>query len=86
MRLDAPQTEAVEFLREWAHAGFPKRADQSFPTDFLVAMKRVMDLPEGFSVRRLEDALVACPDGDHGLPRHRQWTSADVRATREYLA
>lgn len=87
MRLDRKQTEAVEFLREWAKAGFPRRADQSFPHDTLVALKRIMDLPEDFRIRRLEEALAyAGPDADYILPRHHHWTSLDVRMTKDALA
>lgn len=87
MRLDKKETEAVEYLREWAHAGFPRRADGSFPVDFLTALRRLMDLPEGFSARRLEDALAfAGPDGDYVVPRYAQRSHHDVLEDRRYLA
>lgn len=89
MKLDREQAEAVEFLQEWARAGFPRRADQSFPTDFLTAMRRIMDLPpkESFSSRRLEQALAyAGPNADHIVPRHHHWTSHDATEARNFLA
>lgn len=56
--------EALAYLREWAAAGFPKRADGSFPTDFLAAFRRVALVSDDISTRTLEDRLVAMPDAD----------------------
>lgn len=86
-RITPQEDEAIDYLRDWARAGFPRRADGSFPTDFLIAMRRIMDLPQGVpSSRMLEHALCAGPDFDHVMARHRHWSSHDTRAMRDLLA
>ncbi len=79
------EAEALAFLREWARAGFPHRADGSFPSDFLTAMRILMELPDTFSTRRLEEALVAGPDFDYVLRSHSRWSWDDTRRAHEHL-
>lgn len=68
MRTTKHQRESIEYLQEWARAGFPKRVDGSFPTDFLTAVRRLIDVPpEQVSSRDLEELLVAGPDLDYKL-------------------
>jgi hypothetical protein len=69
MRLTPQEAEAVEYLREWVAAGFPKRADGSFPTDFLTAFRRLAKVPSNINGRRYEDLLAAGPDFDYRLRR-----------------
>jgi len=69
---------AVEYLREYAAAGFPKRADGSFPTDFLTAIRLIAQVPASVSSRVLEEALVGVPDGDHRLKHWRFSAKTDA--------
>jgi len=70
MKLTKEEAEAVEWLREWVSWGMRKRADGSFPTDFLTCIRRLGKVPDTVSSRELEKALVAGPDMDY-LLRHR---------------
>lgn len=87
-RVTKQEKEAVEWLREWAREGFPRRVDGSFPPDFIAAMYRLCDVtPEQLSYRRFEEALCAGPDFTY-LPRRSgviQWTWDDTVSTREAL-
>jgi hypothetical protein len=57
------EQRAIEYLREWAREGFPKRVDGSFPTDFLTSMSWLMDITrEQVPDRDFEELLVAGPD------------------------
>jgi len=69
---------AIEYLRQYAAAGFPKRADGSFPTDFLTAMRIIAQIPDSVSSRALEEALAGIPDGDHRLKHWRFSAKTDA--------
>lgn len=79
MRLSKQEAEAVEYLREWVTAGFPKRADGSFPTDFLAAFRLVAQVPDEVKGRTYEEALIAGPDFDYASEHHTGW-----KAMRHY--
>ena len=64
MRLTYEEEEAVLWLREWVANGMEKRADGSFPTDFLTAFRRVAKVPDSLHGRTYENALMAGPDMD----------------------
>lgn len=84
MKLTRHEAEAVEYLREWAAEGFPRRVDGSFPTDFLTAMRRLMDVPaEKMDTRRFERALSAGREFDVRLPDN--WSWDDTRRAKKLL-
>ena len=86
MRLNSDESEAVEFLREYAREGFPRRVDGSFPSDFLTAMRRLMRVtPADMSIRDFERALSAGKDFDVVLDR-RAWSWDDTKRTKEKLS
>lgn len=86
MVLSKEETEAIAYLREWAREGCPKRPDQSFPTDFIVAFRRLAQIPYSVSTRGIEEALQAGIDFDTQLPSYRHWGSKEVKEFKLMVA
>lgn len=82
--MKSQEKRAIEYMREWAREGFPRRVDGSFPTDVLTAMRWIMDVPvEKLGTRKFERAISAGKDFDYVLPSN--WTWADTKDAKKIM-